>query len=133
MPTNRGHKYFQKSPKLYSAVHSSSDVGSSGRELEGEELDESVKRIYFYNNNKNHFVNLGNVRPISYKDQQRFTSPWAVEMADEETFDKTMMLIGRLLGQDYILLMVTPAVHLSPDNQVYFNCLHNLEFIILIT
>ena len=70
---------------------------------------------------------MENVRPISFKDQQRFTSPWAVEMVDEETCDTTMMLIGRLLGHVcqlqslyYKLLMVTPLVHLSPDIQV--NC-----------
>ena len=75
---------------------------------------------------------MENVRTISFKDQQRFTSPWAVEMADEETFDNTMMLIGRLLGQDiqlqalyYMLLMVTPSVHLSPDIEVNCNSLKN--------
>ena len=46
---------------------------------------------------KNYTKGLEHVRNISLKDQERFTSPWAVEMADEEKFERTVALVGKLL------------------------------------
>ena len=89
-------------------------------------MDQFDKTIFVPKKSRNavkeHFVGLENVPPISYKDQARFTSPWAVDIEDEETFEETLRLIGRLLGQDhqlqalyYMLLMVTPSAF-SPQN-----------------
>ena len=46
----------------------------------------------------------------------RFCSPWAQSGQDEERFDKTISLVGRLIGADkrlqalyHMLVMLTPA------------------------
>ena len=59
---------------------------------------------------------MENVRSISLKDQERFTSPWAVEMVDEEKFESTLKLVGQLLRDDiqlqglyHMLVMMQPS------------------------
>jgi len=59
---------------------------------------------------------LEHVRSISIKDQERFTSPWAKEFADEERFEKTIATVGGLLRDDknlqalyHMLVMMTPS------------------------
>ena len=59
---------------------------------------------------------LTHVRSISMKDQERFTSPWAVTQTDETKFEMTVSTVGRLLGDDrnlqalyHMLVMMTPS------------------------
>ena len=59
---------------------------------------------------------LAHVRSISIKDQERFTSPWAVTQTDETKFEKTVSTVGRLLREDrnlqalyHMLVMMTPS------------------------
>jgi len=63
-----------------------------------------------------HVKGLTDVRSIGIKDQERFTSPWAEAKKDEEMFEKTISIIGRLIGDDkklqalyHMLIMLTPA------------------------
>ena len=46
------------------------------------------------------FQHLSNVRPVSIKDMEKFTSPWAVAAEDEEKFSRTVSSVGRLLRDD---------------------------------
>lgn len=59
---------------------------------------------------------LENVRAVTLKDQERFTSPWAVELDDEIKFEQTIARVGQLLGDDlnlqalyHMLVMMTPS------------------------
>ena len=59
---------------------------------------------------------LTHVRSISMKDQERFTSPWAVTQTDETKFEMTVSTVGRLLRDDrnlqalyHMLVMMTPS------------------------
>jgi len=59
---------------------------------------------------------LENVRSVKLKDQERFTSPWAVELSDEHKFEQTLSKIGVILRDDiklqalyHMLVMVTPS------------------------
>ena len=59
---------------------------------------------------------LVNVRAISLKDQERFTSPWAQNWVDEQKFEKIVSQLGRLLRDDknlqalyHMLVMMTPS------------------------
>lgn len=70
---------------------------------------------------------LGHVRSISIKDQERFTSPWAVTEIDEKKFEKTVSTVGRLLRDDrnlqalyHMLVMMTPASSASLATRVDF-------------
>jgi len=67
-------------------------------------MDQHMKTLHITKENhaalKDYIRGLENVRSISLKDQERFTSPWAVEMADEEKFERTISLVGRLLRDD---------------------------------
>jgi len=63
-----------------------------------------------------HVRGLTDVRSIGIKDQERFTSPWAQSKKDEEMFEKTISIVGRLIGDDknlqalyHMLVMLTPA------------------------
>ena len=65
---------------------------------------------------KDSIKGLETVRSISLKDQERFSSPWAVEMFDEEKFGRTISLVGRLLRDDlqlqalyHMLVMMCPS------------------------
>ena len=56
------------------------------------------------------------MRALSLKDQEKFTSPWAVSDLDEEKFDKTISYLGRLLRDDiqlqalyHMLVMFSPS------------------------
>ena len=76
---------------------------------------------------------LEHARSISIKDQERFTSPWAVEFSDEEKFEKTIAVIGRLLRDDknlqalyHMLVMLTPSSSSSQETKVWMD--HNLIF-----
>ena len=46
------------------------------------------------------FQHLSHVRPVSIKDMEKFTSPWAVAAEDEEKFARTVSSVGRLLRDD---------------------------------
>ena len=83
-------------------------------------MDQHMKTIHITKENhaaiKDNIRGLENVRSISLKDQERFTSPWAVDTADEHKFEKTVSLVGRLLGDDiqlqalyHMLIMMTPS------------------------
>ena len=68
---------------------------------------------------------LEHVRSISIKDQERFTSPWAKEFADEERFEKTIATVGGLLRDDknlqalyHMLVMMTPSSCSSYETKV---------------
>ena len=59
------------------------------------------------------------------QDQERFTSPWAVEMADEEKFERTVATLGRLLRDDvqlqalyHMLVMMSPSSRNSEKTRV---------------
>ena len=61
-------------------------------------------KLVFQISNKNAemqlFQSLGSVRPVSLKDMDRFTSPWAVAAEDEMKFERTVSFVGRLLRND---------------------------------
>ena len=65
------------------------------------------------------------VRALSLKDQEKFTSPWAVSDLDEEKFDKTISFLGRLLRDDiqlqalyHMLVMLSPSASNSEKIKV---------------
>ena len=65
------------------------------------------------------------MRALSLKDQEKFTSPWAVTDLDEEKFEKTISYLGRLLRDDiqlqalfHMLVMLSPCSANSPKIQV---------------
>ena len=75
---------------------------------------------------KDNIQGLEKVRSISLKDQERFTSPWAVDMADEEKFERTISIVGKLLRDDlqlqalyHMLVMMCPSYKCSEKIQVY--------------
>ena len=81
----------------------------------------------------NYIEPLEHVRSISIKDQERFTSPWAREFQDEEKFEKTVAIVGRLLRNDknlqalyHMLVMMTPAASSSIDTMVSIKDIHLL-------
>ena len=56
------------------------------------------------------------------KDQERFTSPWALDMADEDKFERTVSLAGRILRDDiqlqalyHMLVMMKPSEKHYPN------------------
>ena len=68
---------------------------------------------------------LVNVRAISLKDQERFTSPWAMNWVDEQKFEKIVSQLGRLLRDDknlqalyHMLVMMTPSPSSSERTRV---------------
>ncbi len=71
-----------------------------------------------------------------FKDQERFTSPWALTRADEDKFDYTISLVGRLVGHDkrlqalfHMLVMLTPDSTDTPlAIQVSFLAAKKLSF-----
>ena len=74
---------------------------------------------------KDNIRGLEDVRSISLKDQERFKTPWAVEMVDEEKFERTVSLVGRLLRDDlqlqalyHMLVMMCPSDKDSQKIQV---------------
>ena len=65
------------------------------------------------------------MRALSLKDQEKFTSPWAVTDLDEEKFEKTISYLGRLLRDDiqlqalyHMLVMLSPCSLNSSKIQV---------------
>jgi len=91
-------------------------------------MDQHMKTLHITKENhsaiKDYIHGLENVRSISLKDQERFTSPWAVEMADEEKFERTVSLVGRLLRDDiqlqalyHMFVMMRPAAKNSDKIQ----------------
>ena len=92
-------------------------------------MEQHMKSIHITKENhaaiKDNIRGLENVRSISLKDQERFTSPWAVEMADEEKFERTISLVGRLLRDDiqlqalyHMFVMMRPSSKNSDKIQV---------------
>ena len=69
---------------------------------------------------------LAHVRSISIKDQERFSSPWAVTQTDETKFEKTVSTVGRLLREDrnlqalyhMLVMMSSSASTASPATRV---------------
>jgi len=91
-----------------------------GNTREATWLDQHNKTLHVTNENheamQEQTRGLETVRAISLKDQERFTSPWAVEMADEEKFERTVATLGRLLRDDvqlqalyHMLVMMSPS------------------------
>jgi hypothetical protein len=88
-------------------------------------MDQHMKTLHITKENhaaiKDSIQGLENVRSISLKDQERFTSPWAIGMADEEKFERTVSLVGRLLRDDIqlqalyhmLVMMKPPETHPS--------------------
>ena len=67
------------------------------------------------------------MRPVSIKDMEKFTSPWAVAAEDEEKFERTVSSVGRLLRDDlhlqalyHMLVMLSPGARNSPEVKVSF-------------
>ena len=65
------------------------------------------------------------MKALSLKDQEKFTSPWAVTDVDEEKFEKTISYLGRLLRDDiqlqalyHMLVMLSPCSVNSSKIQV---------------
>ena len=74
---------------------------------------------------KEYIKGLENVGSISLKDQERFTTPWAVEMADEEKFEQSVSLVGKLLRDDiqlqalyHMYVMMSPSPRTSERTKV---------------
>ena len=73
------------------------------------------------------------------QDQERFTSPWAVEMADEEKFERTVATLGRLLRDDvqlqalyHMLVMMSPSSRNSEKTRVsteHYNYTVNVQLL----
>jgi len=91
-------------------------------------IEQHKKTIHITKENhrsvQGYIAGLENVRAISLKDQERFSSPWAVEMADEEKFERTIAILGRLLRDDlqlqalyHMLVMMTPSPRAPPEVQ----------------
>ena len=92
-------------------------------------MNQHMKTLHITKENhealKEYIKGLENVRSISLKDQERFTSPWAEDMADEEKFERTISLVGRLLRDDiqlqalyHMLVMMRPSHWASDKIQV---------------
>jgi len=92
-------------------------------------MDQHKKTLHITKENhsaiKDNILGLENVRSISLKDQERFTSPWAVKMEDEEKFERTIALIGRLLKDDlqlqalyHMFVMMCPSSNASDKIQM---------------
>ena len=80
---------------------------------------------------------LEGTRSIGLKDQDRFTSPWAVNMKDEKKFEKVLSVLGRLLRDDknlqalyFMLVMMTPSPYLSSTTQVKSSLEQILTFLV---
>merc|ERR1719410_841519 len=65
---------------------------------------------------------LQHVAPVSLKDMERYTSPWAVAAEDEDKFARTVSSVGRLLRDDlhlqalyHMLVMLSPGSRNSPE------------------
>ena len=91
-------------------------------------MDQHMKTLHITKENhaaiKDSIQGLENVRSISLKDQERFTSPWAIDMADEDKFERTVSLVGRLLRDDiqlqalyHMLVMMKPPETCFPLQQ----------------
>jgi len=111
-------------PALYVVMYSILE----GNTRERTWIDQHKKTIHITKENhrsvQNYIGGLENVRAISLKDQERFTSPWAHKMVDEEKFERTIALVGRLLRDDlqlqalyHMLVMMTPSPRTHPDVQ----------------
>ncbi len=68
-----------------------------------------------------------NVLKTFYQDQERFTSPWARDLGDEDRFERVISILGRILRDDkklqalyHMLVMMTPSVKTSLHIQVGF-------------
>jgi len=99
-----------------------------GNTRESSWIEQHKKTIHITKENHRsvqaYIAGLENVRAISLKDQERFSSPWAVEMADEEKFERTIAILGRLLRDDlqlqalyHMLVMMTPSPRAPPEVQ----------------
>merc|ERR1719222_1308261 len=100
-----------------------------GNTRESSWIDQHKKTIHITKENhrsvQGYIAGLENVRAISLKDQERFTSPWAVEMVDEEKFEHSVSLVGRLLRDDiqlqalyHMYVMMCPAPRTSDTTKV---------------
>ena len=88
-------------------------------------MDQHMKTLHITKENhaaiKEKICGLENVRSISLEDQERFTSPWTVDLADEVKFYRTVSVLGRLLRDDlqlqalyHMFVMMSPS-HLVKD------------------
>mgnify|MGYP003318080133 CR=1 FL=1 len=81
-------------------------------------MDQVKQTLYFtddlYGNNEQSV--LTNIRGMSYKDMERFTSPWAENSSDEQKFDRTLSQVGGIMANDiklhalyHMLVMCIPS------------------------
>merc|ERR1719323_802453 len=89
---------------------------------------------------KDRIAPLVNVRSISIKDQERFTSPWAMNWLDEQKFERSVSMLGRLLREDqglqglyFMLVMMTPSHRCSDktkNDPVLQNIIRDLQILL---
>jgi len=119
----RGQALNTTYPALYVVMYSIME----GNTRETSWLKQQDKTLHVTKENHKSFKHLmppelENVAPLSIEDQDRFTSPWACEQADEDKFSRTVATLGLLLRDDiqlqalyHMLVMMTPAKH-TPQN-----------------
>jgi len=89
-------------------------------------VDQQMKTVHITKENhqslETYTKHLSHVRPVSIKDMEKFTSPWAVAAEDEEKFERTVSSVGRLLRDDlhlqalyHMLVMLSPGSRNSPE------------------
>ena len=92
-------------------------------------MDQHMKTLHITKENhaaiKDNIRGLENVISISLKDQERFISPWAVEILDGEKFERMVSLVGTLLRDDiqlqalyHMLVMMSPIQTVQERMQV---------------
>ena len=79
---------------------------------------DQVRQTLYYTDNLYGKVRdaLKEIRPLSYTDLERFISPWAENVSDEEKFDQTIAKVGNIMSNDsklhalyHMLVMITPS------------------------
>lgn len=103
-------------PALYVVMYSIME----GNTRENTWVDQQMKTLHVTKENHSSMLPLTqalqSARALSLKDQEKFTSPWAVTDLDEEKFEKTISYLGRLLRDDiqlqalyHMLVMLSPC------------------------
>ena len=65
----------------------------------------------------------GQAPNIRLKDMERFTSPWALDYADEVKFESTVRKLGEVVGSDTKLqVLYTMLVMITPQKKQVCNC-----------
>merc|ERR1712107_849775 len=83
-------------------------------------IDQQMKTVHVTKENHKMLSDLVkdccHVRPVGLKDQEKFSSPWAVHAEDEEKFERTVSIIGRLLRDDMHLQALTVLSNFSSSS-----------------